>query len=135
MSNIAPYTPPQPPAEVAPAYRPCDPLTPEQVWKAASEAFAENGELSAYSRAERAYDAKHGCYALAVEGVRPADFDIIATQIGEKLETDFTVLSKDGKFLMAINEIPNTTSDEADARSASDAEWQRMREKCRMRFA
>ena len=131
MSNIAPYTPPQPPAEVAPAYRPCDPLTPEQVWKVASEVFAKNGELSAYSRAERAYDAKHGCYALAVEGVRPADFDIIATQIGEKLETDFTVLSKDGKFLMTINEIPNTTSDESDARSASDAEWQRMREKCR----
>lgn len=127
----APYTPPQPPAEVAPAYRPCDPLTPEQVWKVASEVFANNGEMSAYSRAERAYDAKHGCFALAVEGVRPADLDSIAMQIGEKLETDFTVMAKDGKSLFVINEIPNPASEEAAAREAAQAEYEAQREKCR----
>ena len=131
MANIAPYTPPQPPAEVAPAFRPCDPLTPEQVWKVASEVFAKNGELSAYSRAERAYDAKHECFALAVEGVRPADLDSIVMQIGEKLETDFTVMAKDGKFLIVINEIPNPAFDEAAAREAAEAEYEAQREKCR----
>lgn len=130
-NNIVPYTPPQPPAQVAPAFRPCDPLTPEQVWKAASEAFAKNGELSAYSRAERAYDAKHGCFAIAVEGVRPSDLDSIAMQIGEKLETDFTVMAKDGKFLIVINEIPNPASEEAAAREAAQAEYEAQREKCR----
>ena len=102
MANIAPYTPPQPPAEVAPAYRPCDPLTPEQVRKVASESFAKSGEMTAYARAKWTHDAKNGCYALAVEGVRPSDIDSIAMQIGENLETVFTVMAKDGKFLMTL---------------------------------
>ena len=131
MSNIAPYTQPQPPVEVAPAYRPCDPLTPEQVRRVANEAFAANDAYEAYARANLAHDPKNGCYAIAVEGVRPADLDSIAMQIGENLETDFTVMAKDGKCLIVINEIPNPASEEAAAREAAEAEYEAQREKCR----
>ena len=127
----APYTPPQPPAEVAPAYRPCDPLTPEQVRRVAKEAFAANDAYEAYARANLAHDIKNGCYAIAVEGVRPSDLDSIAMQIGDKLETDFTVMAKDGKFLIVINEIPNPASEEAAAREAAEAEMKAQRENCR----
>lgn len=131
MSNIAPYTPPKPPSEVAPAFRPCDPLTPEQVRRVAKEAFAANDAYEAYARAKWTHDAKNGCYALAVEGVRPADLDSIAMQIGENLETDFTVMAKDGKFLIVINEIPNPASEESAAREAAQAEYEAQREKFR----
>jgi hypothetical protein len=52
-------------------------------------------------------------------------------QIDENLETDFTVMAKDGKFLIVINEIPNPASEEAAAREAAEAEYEALREKCR----
>lgn len=131
MPNIVPTSRNSPPAPVAPGVRPVEPLSAKQVWEVAEEVFTNNDAYPAYSRAKRAYNAQNGCFAIAVEGVRPADTDCIAAQIGKKLETDFSVYAKDGKFLMTINEIQNPNSVEAAALAERIAEYNAQRDKFR----
>ena len=144
MPNIVPCTPPSPPATVvsdtnlaeSTGMRPCEPLTATRVWEVAEDAFKANGLKSAYKCSMRGYDPKRGCFWILVSDVPPHVLDVCLGQIGNELETDFTMYASDAldgskKYLISINEMQNTTAEVKAAREAAQAEWNALREKCR----
>ena len=144
MANIVPFEPPQPPATTnsdttlaeSSGMRPCEPLTARQVWAVSSEIFAANGLYAAYKCAQRGYDQKRGCFWMRISDVPSHVLEVCVGQIGDKLETDFTMAATDSQdgvrqYLISINEIQNTTAEIRDATSASIAEYQAQRDKFR----
>ena len=143
MSSIVPFKPLSPAASADPSLpadpsglRPCEPLTAKQVWDVASEVFKSNDLQDAYKRAQRGYDSKHGCFWIRVSDVPSHVLEVCIGQIGDKLETDFTMAATEfqagiRQYLISFNEIQNTNAEISDARAASIAEYHAQREKFR----
>ena len=144
MPNIVPSTPPPPPATVdsdlhpveSTGMRPCEPLTAQRVWDVSSAVFEANGLYAAYKRAQRGYDPKRGYFWMRISDVPSHVLEVCVVQIGDKLETDFTMAITDTQayvrqYLISFNEIQNTTAEMKDATAASIAEYNAQRDKFR----
>lgn len=120
---------------VAPAVRPVEMLSPEEVMKALVEVFERHLLPPIYKKAKTGYDSKREQYWILLPEMSEGDFDILVRGLHEKLETNVSAaVSEQGdegrRFLLLIDAVQLTTKEMEDECRHRQEEWAGLRRKC-----